>query len=167
MKSTDSNMNVAGAIRQATSQNIPQIIALIREFAGYENLSEFCEVTEERLNTALFGETGVADAIIVFQEDAAIAYAIFYPNFASFRGQRGMYLEDIYIKREFRGAGLGEAMLKHIAKIARERGFERIDFQVLEWNTPAVKFYEKLGALRDEEERHFRFVGESFARLAD
>ena len=153
-------------IKKAAAENVPQIIALIREFAGYENLSDFCEVTEERLDVALFGETKVAEAIIVFQEAAPIAYAIFYPNFASFRGQRGLYLEDIYIKQEFRGRGVGEAMLKYIAGIGKERGFERIDFQVLEWNAPAIKFYEKLGAERDEEERHFRFVGESFAKLA-
>lgn len=153
-------------IKKAELEDVSQIIALIREFAEYEKLSDFCEVTEERLSAALFGETKVAEAIIVFQEETPVGYAIFYPNFASFRGQRGMYLEDIYIRQEFRGAGLGEAMLKRIAKIADERGFERIDFQVLEWNAPAIKFYEKLGAARDEEERHFRFVGESFARLA-
>jgi ribosomal protein S18 acetylase RimI-like enzyme len=153
-------------IEKAAPENVSQIIALIREFAAYENLLDFCEVTEERLNIALFGETRVAEAIVVFHENSAIGYAIFYPNFASFRGQRGLYLEDIYIKQEFRGLGLGEMMLKYIAGIGRERGFERIDFQVLEWNTPAVKFYEKLGATRDEEERHFRFVGESFAKLA-
>ncbi|HEX8737452.1 MAG TPA: GNAT family N-acetyltransferase [Pyrinomonadaceae bacterium] len=153
-------------IKKAAAENVPQIIALIREFAEYENLLDFCEVTEERLNAALFGEAKVIDAIIVFQENTPIAYAIFYPNFASFRGQRGIYLEDIYIKQEFRGRGVGEAVLKYIAKTGRERGFERMDFQVLEWNAPAIKFYEKLGATRDEEERHFRFVGESFAKLA-
>jgi ribosomal protein S18 acetylase RimI-like enzyme len=153
-------------IKKAEPEDVAAIIALIREFAEYEKLSEFCEVTEERFNAALFGEAKVAEAIVAFDGETTIAYAIFYPNFASFRGQRGMYLEDIYIKQEFRGAGLGEAMLKYIAGIASERGFERIDFQVLEWNAPAIKFYEKLGATRDDEERHFRFVGESFARLA-
>ncbi|MDQ3799149.1 MAG: GNAT family N-acetyltransferase [Acidobacteriota bacterium] len=154
-------------IQTAKEDDVPQIIALIREFAEYENLLDFCEITEERLNTALFGETKIAEAIIVFsEEEAPVAYAIFYPNFASFRGQRGMYLEDIYIKQEFRGRGVGEMMLRHIARTAKERGFERIDFLVLEWNAPAVGFYEKLGATRDAEERHFRFVGESFARLA-
>jgi len=153
-------------IEKAAAGNVSQIIRLIREFAEYEKLLDFCEVTEERLSAALFGETKVAEAIIVFQENLPVGYAIFYPNFASFRGQRGIYLEDIYIKQEFRGRGAGEMILKHIAKIGKERGFERIDFQVLEWNTPAVGFYERLGATRDEEERHFRFVGESFARLA-
>jgi ribosomal protein S18 acetylase RimI-like enzyme len=153
-------------IEKAAPENVPQIIALIQEFAEYENLSDFCEVTEERLNIALFGDAKVAEAIIVFSGETPVAYAIFYPNFASFRGQRGLYLEDIYIKQQFRGRGVGEAMLRHIAGIGKARGFERIDFQVLEWNAPAIRFYEKLGATRDAEERHFRFVGESFAELA-
>ena len=153
-------------IENAAEKDIPQIIALIREFAEYENLLDFFEVTEESLNAALFGETKVAEAIIVFENEAAIGYAIFYPNFASFRGQRGLYLEDIFIKPEFRGRGVGEMMLRHIARLAQARGFERIDFQVLEWNTPAVKFYEKLGARRDDEERHFKFTDEAFKKLA-
>jgi ribosomal protein S18 acetylase RimI-like enzyme len=156
----------AFSIKPAAENNISQIIALIQEFAEYENLSDFCEVTEERLNIALFGDAKVAEAIIAFSGETPIAYAVFYPNFASFRGQRGLYLEDIYIKQQFRGRGFGEAMLRHIARIGKERGCERIDFQVLEWNAPAIKFYEKLGATRDAEERHFRFVGESFAELA-
>ena len=94
-------------IENAAEKDIPQIIALIREFAEYENLLDFFEVTEESLNAALFGETKVAEAIIVFENEAAIGYAIFYPNFASFRGQRGLYLEDIFIKPEFRGRGVG------------------------------------------------------------
>jgi ribosomal protein S18 acetylase RimI-like enzyme len=153
-------------IEKAAGKHIPQIIALIREFAEYENLSDFCEVTEERLRAALFSETKVAEAIVVFEDQTPIGYAIFYPNFASFRGQRGMYLEDIFIKPEFRGRGVGEMMLRHIAKLAQARGFERIDFLVLDWNTTAVKFYERLGARRDDEERHFKFTDEAFKNLA-
>ena len=153
-------------IRKVEPKNIPQIIALIREFAEYENLSEYCEVTEENLSLALFGEKKIAEAIIVFDDETAVGYAIFYPNFSSFRGQRGIYLEDIFIKPEFRGKRIGELMLRHIAGIGKERGFRRIDFQVLEWNAPAIKFYEKLGAHRDEEERHFKFTDAAFEKLA-
>jgi hypothetical protein len=87
-------------IKKAVPENIPQILALIREFAEYEKLSEFCEVTEERLLAALFGETKVAEAIVVFDRERAVGYACFYPNFASFRGQRGIFLEDILISGE-------------------------------------------------------------------
>ncbi len=154
-------------IKNALITDVPQIIALMGEFAEYENLSDFCEITEERLSVALFGKTKVAEAIIAFDEDIPIGYALFYPNFASFRGQRGIYLEDIYITNEFRGKGVGKMMLRHIANFAKLRGFERIDFQVLEWNVSAIKFYEKLGAHRDEEERHFKFTDEAFKKLAE
>ena len=152
-------------LEKAKPENIPQIYALMREFAEYENLLDSFETTEERLRIALFGETKVAEAILAFDGETAVGYAIFFPHFATFRGQRGIYLEDIFITKPARGKGVGEMMLKHIAKLAKARGFERIDFQVLEWNTPAIGFYESLGALRDEEERHFKFTDEAFQNL--
>jgi len=154
-------------VEKVVEENIPQIIALMHEFAEYENLLEFFEATEERLKLALFGDGKVAEAILAFDGDVPVAYAVFFPNFATFRGQRGIYLEDIFITKDARGRGLGEMILKYIAKLGRERGFERIDFQVLEWNTPAIGFYEKLGARRDDEERHFKFTDAAFQNLAD
>lgn len=154
-------------IEKATEENIPQILALMLEFAEYENLLDSFEVTKERLITALFGDTKVAEAIVAFDGETAIGYAIFFPYFATFRGQRGIYLEDIFISKNFRGRRVGEMMLKYIAKLAKSRGFERIDFQVLKWNLPAIGFYEKLGAVRDEEERHFKFTDKAFEDLAD
>lgn len=154
-------------IKKAELENVPQIIALLREFAEYENLSEFVEITKERLKIALFGEGKTAEAIVAFDGETPIGYAVFYPNFSTFRGQRGFYLEDIYITKSFRKKGVGEMMLKFIANLAKSRGFERIDFLVLEWNSPAVEFYKKLGAIRDEEERHFKFTDEAFQKLAE
>lgn len=153
-------------IKKSEPEDIPQIIALLHEFAEYENLLDACEITEERLRVALFGEGKVAEALLAFEDHEPVGYAIFYPNFATFRGQRGFYLEDIFVKKDFRAKGVGEAMIKSLARTAKERGFERIDFLVLDWNTPAVKFYEKLGAARDEEERHFKFTDEAFQKLA-
>jgi GNAT superfamily N-acetyltransferase len=153
-------------IEKAAPENILQIIALMREFAEYEKLLEYFEVTEERLKIALFGDGKVADAILAFDGETAVAYAIFFPNLATFRGQRGIYLEDIFITKRARGRGIGEMMLRYIARLAKERGFERIDFQVLQWNTPAIEFYEHLGAQRDDEERHFKFTDEAFQKLA-
>lgn len=154
------------SIENAAPENIPQIIALMREFAEYEKLLDSFEATEERLKTALFGDGKVAEAILAFDDERAVAYAIFFPNFATFRGQRGLYLEDIFITKNARGKGIGETILKYIAKLAKERGFERIDFQVLEWNAPAIGFYERFGAVRDDEERHFKFTDEAFQNLA-
>lgn len=153
-------------IRAIVPDDVSNVIALVREFAAFESLSDFCEVTEESFSAAMFGDGAVTQGLIAFDGETAIAYAIFYPNFASFRGQRGFYLEDIYINDEYRGKGIGEAMIREIARLAAERGFERIDFLVLDWNTPAVKFYQKLGAVRDEDERHFKFTDDIFKKLA-
>jgi len=153
-------------IKKAEGKDIPMILALLREFAEYESLLDYLEVTDERLNTALFGEGAVAEAILAMNDDVAIGYAIFYPNFATFRGQRGIYLEDIYIQPAHRRGGTGEKMLRHICRLAKERGYERMDFVVLDWNTPAVNFYKKLGAEIDQQERHFKFVDEAFKDLA-
>lgn len=142
------------------------VVKLMRDFAEFEKLGEYCKITEEKLSKAMFGQGSFVEAIVAVENGSLIGYAIFYPHFASFRGQIGYYLEDIFIKDEFRGKGLGEFMLRTIAKIASDRGFERIDFQVLDWNTPAVNFYKKLGADRDESERHFKFTDAAFRSLA-
>lgn len=152
-------------IRQIKPDDLPRIISLLREFAEFENLSEYCTATEEGFYAAMFGDLAVVEGLMASDRESAVGYALFYPNFSSFRGQRGLYLEDIYIKTEYRRTGLGETMLKEIARLAASRGFERIDFMVLDWNTPAVKFYEKLGAVRDNEERHFKFTDKAFQRL--
>lgn len=153
-------------IENATPDKIPQIYALMREFAEYEKLLDSFEATESRLETALFGDGKAADAILAFDDEKPVAYAVFFPTLATFRGQRGFFLEDLYITGDYRGQGLGELMLKYIARLAKARGFERIDFQVLEWNAPAIGFYESLGAVRDDEERHFKFTDEAFQKLA-
>lgn len=150
----------------ATSEHIPAILELLREFAEYENLSEYATATEERFHTALFGDGATAEAVVAVVDDAPVGYAVFYPNFSTFRGQRGIYLEDIYMTPAHRRGGAGELMLRHIARLAKERGYERIDFQVLDWNTPAINFYKKHGAVIDDSERHFKFTDDAFRELA-
>lgn len=153
-------------IRKAVEGDIPQILAMLREFAEFENLLDYFEVTEERLQNALFGEESFVEAIVAIENNSPVGYAIFYPYFASFRGQLGFYLEDIYVKPEMRGKNLGEKMLRYIAKFAKSRGYERIDFQVLRTNSNAIRFYKKLGAVVDETERHFKFTDQAFQKLA-
>jgi ribosomal protein S18 acetylase RimI-like enzyme len=153
-------------IRPPAPADVPAIIALMREFAVFEDLLDFFEISEDRLSRVLFGERRFVNALVAEADGRVCAYSIFYPNFASFRGQLGMYLEDIYITADYRGRGIGDAMLREVAKIAAHRGFERIDFQVLDWNTSAICFYEKLGAVRDDTERHFKFTDKAFADLA-
>lgn len=153
--------------RSAVKNDISSLIALMRDFAEFEKLSEFFAVTEESLTAAMFGEAAFVEGLIAFDGVKPIAYAIFYPSFSSFRGQCGYFLEDIFIDASYRSLGLGERMLREIAKLARARGFTRIEFQVLDWNTPAIEFYKKLGAVRDEETSDFKFVDEAFTSLAE
>ncbi len=154
-------------IRKATSESIPQIIELMREFAEFENLTHSLEITEEKLNDAMFGENAFVESLIAFDDETPIAYAIFFPYFSSFRGQRSVYLEDIYITEKYRKFGIGEKMLKEIARIGNQKGALRMDFQVLDWNTPAINFYKKHGAVIDESERHVKFTDEAFQKLAE
>jgi len=153
-------------IRDATRNDVPVITALMRDFAAFEELSEYFEATTEQLAAAMFGEQAFVNGLVAEDNDKVIAYALFYQNYATFRGQRGMYLEDLFISQAHRGSGIGEAMIRRVAQIAKQQGCERIDFQVLEWNSSAIGFYEKLGADREETERHFKFTDAAFEKLA-
>ena len=153
-------------IRSAEEGDVPKIIRMMRDFARFEELEEYFEATDDGLRDALFGYQAYVEALIAEEDGTYAGYALFYPNYATFRGQKGYYLEDLYIASEFRGRGLGEAFLREIARRGLRRGFKRIDFQVLEWNAPAIGFYQRLGADRDDTERHFKFTDEAFARLA-
>lgn len=153
------------SIKKMVPGDLPAVLEMLGEFAAFLDLTEYLEVTEERLFSALFLDDAFASGLMAFDGEIAIAYAIYFPAFTSFRGQRGLFLEDIYIKPAYRSHGVGEKMLRELARDAVARGFERIDFQVLEENTGAVKFYERLGAIRDDGERHFKFVDEAFKKL--
>ena len=154
-------------IRKIETADLGTVLGLMRDFARYENLEQYLEVTEARMHKAMFGEGAFVDGLIAFDGEAAAGYAIFYPNFLTFRGQLGYFLEDLYVSEHARGKGIGERMLRSIAQIASERGFERIDFLVLDWNDTAINFYEKLGAVRAEAESHFKFTDAAFRALAD
>lgn len=153
-------------IKKAAEQDCHGITALMRDFAEYEKLGHCCEITEDKLLAAMFRDGAFVQGIVAFDEAKMIAYALFYKSFASFRGQQGVYLEDIYIDGDYRGRSVGEAMLKKVASTAKLEGAERIDFQVLDWNAPAIRFYEKLGAVSNQDESHFKFSDEAFENLA-
>lgn len=153
-------------IQKIESQDIPAILELMREFAEYESLLEYLEVTKSDLQNVMFGEDAFVKGLIAFDDETPVAYAFFYRTFSSFRGQKSVYLEDIFITRDYRKSGIGKKMLKEIARIGKSFGAVRMDFQVLEWNKPAIKFYKKHGAIMDEDERHFKFTDEAFEKLA-
>ncbi|MCU0238808.1 MAG: GNAT family N-acetyltransferase [Pyrinomonadaceae bacterium] len=153
-------------IEKTKLTDIPHILAMIREFAEFENLSEYCQVSEQSLQNAIFGENSFVQSLIVLADQTPIAYAIFFPHFSSFKGQRGIYLEDIYIKPDYRHFGIGEKIIREIAKIGKAQNALRIDFQVLKWNEKAINFYKKLGAVSNNDEIHFKFDNEAFQNLA-
>lgn len=157
---------MAITIRKIAVNDASKVVSLMREFAEYENLREYCTVTQERLNAAMFGDDAFVDGLMAFDDDRAVAYALIYQSFSSFRGERGLFLEDIYVTEAYRRYNLGEKMLREIARFAKQRGCERIDFHVLDWNQPAVSFYLKHGAERNDDDRHFKFAGEAFEKLA-
>jgi len=154
------------AIESITEEHIPAILVLTAEFAEYEKLTSYLSITEEKLRDVMFSRQAFVSGLIATSDGEPVGYAIFYPSFSTFRGQRGIFLEDLYVSEKCRGTGLGEAMLRKIAAQTRSQGVERIDFQVLDWNRPAINFYVKLGAERADDERHFKFTDEAFANLA-
>ncbi len=153
-------------IEKAAPENISQIVALIKEFAEFEKLLHVCEVSEKDLRAAIFGENCFVNCLVAFADETCVGYAIFYPVFKSFRGERSMFLEDLYVSPNVRGKGFGLKMLKDVARVALEQNCARMDWQALKWNAPAIKFYENLGAENDDENFDFRLRGAAFERLA-
>ena len=153
-------------IKSAAKQDIPRIINLLREFAEFENLTHEFLITEESLRESVFGKDAFVHLIVGSRENDLIAFALLYPKYASFRGERSLYLEDLYVKPEFRGKGVGLEMLKRAAKFAKETGFQRLDWQALKWNTPAIDFYNKIGAESDDGNINFRLTDKNFDKLA-
>lgn len=153
-------------IEQASEEHLPLILSFIRELADYERLSHAVVATEESLRETLFGERPAAEVVIGYYKDAPVGCAIFFHNFSTFLGRRGLYLEDLYVKPEMRGRGIGRAMLAHLAQLSRERRCGRLEWAVLDWNEPAIKFYKSLGAEAMDEWTTFRLTGEALDRLA-
>jgi GNAT superfamily N-acetyltransferase len=154
------------SIREIKAYDLNKVVQLMHDFAAYEDLSDYCTVTVERLEKAMFASGAYVEGLIARDGARPVGYALFYPAFSSFRGERGMYLEDIYVDAEYRRHDLGRRLIGGLARRAVELGFERIDFMVLDWNTPAVNFYLKHGAEKNDDESHFKFSGEAFRRLA-
>jgi GNAT superfamily N-acetyltransferase len=153
-------------IRAATEDDVPLILSLIKELAEYERLSHEVVATEEVLRDALFGERRVAEVLICHHRDEPAGFALFFFNFSTFLGKPGIYLEDLYVRPQFRGMGFGKALLACLAKRARERGCGRLEWWVLDWNEPAIRFYQSLGAVPMEDWTVYRLTGEALDELA-
>lgn len=152
-------------VREAQKDDIPAIVLLIREFAEFEKLTDWCEVTDNDLQSAIFGEKSFVRALVAMAGNRYAGYALFFPVFKSFRGERSIFLEDLYITPDLRGNGLGLVMLREVAKYASKCGYTRMDWQALKWNDAAINFYKNLGAETDDENFDLRLRGAAFIRL--
>jgi GNAT superfamily N-acetyltransferase len=154
-------------VRGATRQDVPLVLELIRELAEYEKLSHEVVATEDSLLEWLFGDRPVAEVLLAEYGTEATGFALFFHNFSTFLGKPGIYLEDLYVRPRFRRSGIGKSMLAHLARLARERGCGRVEWSVLDWNEPSIRFYESLGAVAMDDWTVHRMTGEALERLAD
>ena len=138
----------------------------VRELAEYEKLAHEVVASDEDMRAALFGERPVIEAVIARVDDEPVGYALFFPNFSTFLGKPGLYLEDLYVRPAARGSGVGRGLLEHLARIAVERGWGRFEWSVLDWNEPSIAFYKQMGAKAMDEWTIFRLTGQSLKTLA-
>lgn len=152
-------------IRAADIADVPEILRLIRGLAEYEKLEHEVVASEERLRRTLFGERPAAEAVLGWLEGRAVGFAVFFHNYSTFRACPGLYLEDLFVEPAHRGSGFGKALLLHVARLAVERGCERMEWSVLDWNTPSIEFYKSLGARPLDDWTIFRVTGEALRQL--
>ena len=158
--------NVDIRIARAQERDVPLILELIRGLAEYERLADQCVAAEAGLRDALFGAQPAAEVLLAYADGQPAGFALFFHNFSTFLGRRGLYLEDLFVKPEFRRLGIGGRLLGELARIAVERGCGRFEWSVLDWNAPAIEFYKSLGAKPLDEWTIFRVTGDALEALA-
>jgi GNAT superfamily N-acetyltransferase len=154
------------SVRAASDEDLPLILSFIKELAEYEHLSHEVVATEETLRHWLFGGSPVAEVLIGEDREGPAGFALFFHSFSTFLGRPGIYLEDLYVRPEFRGRGIGRALLVDLAKLAKERGCGRLEWSVLDWNEPAIGFYKGIGASPVGGWTVYRVSGEALEELA-
>src|SRR5207253_2058547 len=140
----------------ATPADTILLAELICSLAEYERLSDVCTITPEVLETHLFSKRPVAEAVIAELDGEAQGFALFFTTFSTFVGKPSLYLEDLFVKPDARGKGIGKSLLLHLVRLAKDRGYGRVEWAVLDWNEPAIQFYKKLGARPMEDWKIFR-----------
>ncbi|AUT58910.1 GNAT family N-acetyltransferase [Paraburkholderia terrae] len=157
---------MSATIRAATREDVGTMLALMYELAEFEKLTHLFIATEDGLRDALFGARPSAEAIVAERDGKMISYALFFHNYSTFLGRRGLYLEDLYVQPTERGTGLGSKMLRYLAALAVERQCGRFEWSVLDWNQPAIDFYQKMGATVLPDWRVVRITGDALDQLA-
>lgn len=153
-------------IRPAKPTDVPVILDFIQQLADYEKLRDACHATEEALAVTLFGPRPYAEALIAEDASGPVGFALFFHNYSTFLAKPGIYLEDLFVIPAARGAGHGKALLQALAKIAVERGCGRLEWSVLDWNTPSIDFYKSLGAEPQDEWTIFRLTGDALLQCS-
>ncbi|HVG04037.1 MAG TPA: GNAT family N-acetyltransferase [Burkholderiaceae bacterium] len=157
-------MNVS--IRVACERDVAILHALIRALAEYEKLAFQVIGTPEDLRRELFGTQPVIEAVVAWQDQSALGFALYFHNYSTFLARRGLYLEDLFVVPEARGRGIGKALIRHCARVAVERGCGRFEWSVLDWNQPAIEFYQSIGATLLPDWRICRITGTALTQLA-
>ncbi|RVT54114.1 GNAT family N-acetyltransferase [Rubrivivax albus] len=160
------NEDLRHTLRVAEPADAAALVGLIRELAVFERLEHLVEVTPERLAAHLCGPRPVVEAVVAEADGAVVGFALFFTNYSTFLGRPGLYLEDLYVQPAHRGAGLGKALLRHLAALAVARGCGRFEWSVLDWNTAAIGFYERMGATVMPDWRICRVTGDALTALA-
>ena len=153
-------------IRQAAVEDVAEILILIKELAFYEHLLDEVVATEELLVKTLFGINSPAEVQLAYEEDEILGFSLYFRTFSTFLGRPGIYLEDLYVRESARGRGVGEALLRQLAQRTLEIGGGRLEWAVLNWNEPAIGFYQKMGAAPLDEWTTYRVTGENLQELA-
>jgi len=158
-------MSAPITIRPATRADTALVLEFIRSLAEYERLANEVEATEAKIDETLFGAEPCARCVIAYTGDVPAGFAVYFFNFSTFLAKPGLYLEDLFVKPEFRGRGIGKALLRHLGGVARERGCGRFEWTVLDWNTPAIEFYRSIGARLMEDWKVCRVTGPALENL--
>ncbi len=154
-------------IRPATAQDVPVILGFIRALAHYEHLEHEVVATEDSLRNTLFGPRPYAEVVFACVDEEPLGFALFFHNYSTFLAKPGIYLEDLFVRPEARGRGLGKRLLSWLAKTTVERDCGRLEWAVLDWNEPSIGFYKNLGAMHKSEWQIFRLTGDALVALAD
>jgi len=154
-------------IRNATRADVPALFAMVRELAEYEQLTHLCVATEAHLERGLFGPEANAESLIAMNGGEPAGFALYFHTFSTFLGRKGLYLEDLFVRPSHRRRGCGRALLTAVARIAAQRGCGRLEWMALDWNAPAIRFYEEIGAKQMRQWRLFRVTGEALDELAN
>lgn len=154
------------SLKMATEQDVPLILTFIKALAEYERMADAVIATEDGLRQTLFGPRPYAECVIARWQGQPAGFALFFHNYSTFLGRPGIYLEDLFVKPELRGQGVGRALLQFLARLAQERNCGRLEWSVLDWNEPAIGFYKSIGAVPLDDWTIFRLKDEALSRLA-